>query len=199
MKKYLLLIFSLILTTVILSFGQAAYNKEINTPKPNSTPNGKVIQTPEPKITKSNQNTTKQKSSPTNTPSTENKPRDIEDAKINNSSNSLKPIDNTSGLPSSAIEQKLVTLEIEQVGNWQIPWQENDTAWEITKRASQKYIFPVSYQIFDFGIYVNKIGSLETHNHYYWALYQNNNYAQVGAQDLKINTNDIITWKFEQW
>lgn len=129
-------------------------------------------------------------------------------ATSNNQENPIPPTP-TQSLPPAPIQQeqsqekpieiKQVSLSIEEVGDYQINWLENDTAWDIMKRATTKYHFSMTYKIYDFGIFVMMIGEKKCEGNYYWSLYYNGGYSMVGVSDLKIQPNDLISWKYESF
>lgn len=96
-------------------------------------------------------------------------------------------------------EQKIVNLSIQGVKDYQVDWQDNDTAWTIMLRAAAKYHFAMSYQKFAIGVYISRLGDKDAQGTYYWALYYNGSYSMQGVSDLKVQSNDTISWKYEGW
>jgi hypothetical protein len=95
------------------------------------------------------------------------------------------------------VDQKIVNLSIESIGNYKVDWSNGDSAWDIMKKASAKYHFDMTYKIYPFGIYVMMIGDKKSEGNYYWSLYYNGSYSMLGASDLKVQANDEISWKYE--
>ncbi len=200
-----LLLLGIILAGLVLSYGNAQYQKEINKPKqkPQLTQNEIVSDTKLEAV----ENSEQQKESPTH--------QLINSSTIDNSSDSADTIDSVDTSPSDTSDttditdinppsqkqrkHQYVNFNIQSVGNYQIEYQDNDTGWDIMKRAAAKYHFPMKYQIFDFGIYISSIGGIEPEYGSYWALYHNDQYSMVGIQDLQVAPNDTVTWQVESW
>lgn len=211
MKKYLLFFISATITFLILNYGSIAYQKEISQPPKTESIKNEVVKVqnqetnPENKVDKKTSKNKKTVSQPTPSNATkstleiQNTPTPIVD-QINNPSPTPSPTIASSPI-NSIVEtnNQFVTLDIQSLDNFKVPWQEKDTGWQIMKRAATKFGFAMSYQEFSFGIYVIKIGNLETHDNYYWALYYNNTYSMVGISDLTVQANDSISWQLEKW
>lgn len=96
--------------------------------------------------------------------------------------------------------QKLMTVEIQNVGNYQVEVKENDTAFSVLLLAAQENNFSLDYQNYEgLGAFVNCIGGVCSHDNYYWAFYYNGQYSMVGASAQPVSQGDITTWKFETW
>lgn len=102
---------------------------------------------------------------------------------------------------STPTPQKLATVSIQNLGDYQVEIQDDDTAFSILLRAAQKYNFTISYQDYgDMGAFINCIGGIcGGKENYYWMLYYNGRLSGVGASSLPINDRDITTWKFENY
>lgn len=206
-RKNFLLLFGLTISISILAFGTPAYQKELNKSTTDKTAEANISIAPTvtntdeivaktPPATATNSPKKTQSETPiaiNSTPTTQSTSEAVETtAKLDLPT----PIATT----TSVVEpQKTVSLTIQGLGDYQIYWHKDDTAWDLLKRAAAQYNFAMSYQQFSFGIYIRKIGQLETHDNFYWALYYNNQYSMLGASDLKINPNDKISWQFETW
>jgi len=242
-KNLWLLLTGLILSTVVLTTGNAAYKDKINQLTSNIDQNKEVVEDeqstiaddiPQQDLTQTKEKI-KQKSTPvlskenitnsekqpkqdlTNQSQNSNKESQQETDVTNDSQEQSKQIPTSSTTETSDKKQsptptptiseskqtqtitQTVKLSIQSLSDYQVEYKDGDTAWDIMKRAAAKYTFAMSYQVFDFGIYVSKIGELETHDNYYWALYYNNSYSMFGVSDLKVNPNDKILWKYETW
>ncbi|MCL5794747.1 MAG: DUF4430 domain-containing protein [Patescibacteria group bacterium] len=221
MKKYFLLTISFIIVALILSFGQAAYHKQKTGDNNNSKTTAtidtaKIVpKTKEPKnerismvSLKANQSRILDRTEPVgteepnslktnNTQTAETGSADITTTQTPQSStpNVTKP----SAEPTKNIIAKTVQLKIQGLDSYKIDWTENDNGWDIMRKAADKYAFLLVYKNYGWGMWVKQIGKLAEHDNYYWALYYNNGYSQVGITDLKPQANDIIEWKMETW
>ena len=93
-----------------------------------------------------------------------------------------------------------VTLEIDNLGSFIVPLQENDTAWTILLRASYQNNFSIKYENYrDLGVFIYCLNNRCNNQNYYWFLYYNGKKSAVGASSLKIKNNDTISWRFEKW
>ena len=102
--------------------------------------------------------------------------------------------------PTPEIPKKKATVEIAQIGSYQVELQNEDTAFSILLRAGQENNFPVKYTEYPgLGAFVDCIGGICGHNNYYWAFYYNGTYSQVGASLQPVVENDLASWKFETW
>lgn len=101
--------------------------------------------------------------------------------------------------PTPIQEKYTVNLLIQNVGEYVVDYGIGDTAWNIMLRAQQKYGFDMNWQDYGWGIFVNQLGNKPSQGTYYWALYHNNQSSMVGITDLKLQPNDIISWKYESW
>lgn len=232
MKKHWLILAGLILSTSILTFGNAAYqqtsanfllpldfiqDKQVDT---NIESKKETVQT---QLVTNRRFISEEENNNEETRNSQKQTNADSDQSINNlqftlsnpqptiSESNSAPQSTTpsSQLPNSSptqtqsqeikLEQKIANLSIEGVGDYQVDWQENDTAWTIMLRAAAKYHFVMSYQKFAIGIYISRLGDKDTQGTYYWSLYYNNAYSMLGVSDLKIQPNDKISWKYESW
>lgn len=94
--------------------------------------------------------------------------------------------------------QKLVTVEIQGLSNFQVELQENDTAFSVLLRTAQENNFTVTYQNYGgLGAFVSCIAGVCSHGNYYWAFYYNGQYSSLGASGQPVADNDTTSWKFE--
>ncbi len=92
------------------------------------------------------------------------------------------------------------TVAIENIGNYTINLQTNDTAFSILLRTGQENGFSVEYQIYEeLGAFVTCIAGICGHDNYYWAFYYNGSYSMIGASAQPVTDGDITTWKFESF
>jgi len=98
------------------------------------------------------------------------------------------------------IPKKLVAVEIQNLANYQVELQENDTAFAVLKRASGENNFSLDWQDYgELGVFVKCIAGICGHDNYYWAFYYNEGYALVGASSQLVKEGDLTAWKFETW
>ena len=92
------------------------------------------------------------------------------------------------------------TVAIENIGNYTIDLEANDTAFSILLRTGQENGFSIEYQIYEgLGAFVTCIAGTCGHDNYYWAFYYNDSYSMVGASLQLVSAGDTTTWKFESF
>jgi len=111
---------------------------------------------------------------------------------------SPQPTLTTIAPPTTAISHS-ATLQISQVGTYKVDLEGVQTAFDQLLKTGNENNFSVEYQMYSFGPMVTGIGGIKAHDNWYWALYYNGKYSQVGAGDLMVNEGDIITWRMETW
>jgi len=100
--------------------------------------------------------------------------------------------------PLPTPETKVVYLNIHGLGNYQVDLEENDTAFTVLLRASQKNNFSISYQNYNsLGAFVKCIANICQDKDHYWAFYYNGKYSIIGASSLKVYHNDSTAWKLK--
>ncbi|PIR70989.1 MAG: hypothetical protein COU44_02125 [Candidatus Nealsonbacteria bacterium CG10_big_fil_rev_8_21_14_0_10_40_24] len=106
--------------------------------------------------------------------------------------------------PPAEIPKKKATVEIAQIGSYQVELQDEDSAFSILLRAGQENNFSVKYTEYTgMGVFVDCLGGICSQNFgtggTYWAFYYNGTYSQVGASLQPVVENDLASWKFETW
>lgn len=95
--------------------------------------------------------------------------------------------------------KKLAKLEIDGLGVFDVEVGDGINAFEMLKKAAQDNVFNLKYESYSWGVMITQIGSKSAEGSYYWALYANGAYAQVGASDILVLENDQIKWSYETW
>ena len=106
--------------------------------------------------------------------------------------------------PPAEIPKKKATVEIAQIGSYQVELRDEDSAFSILLRAGQENNFSVKYTEYTgMGVFVDCLGGICSQNFgtggTYWAFYYNGTYSQVGASLQPVVENDLASWKFETW
>ena len=96
-------------------------------------------------------------------------------------------------------EKSYVTFKSSGLGEYKIDYLDGDTAFSVLLRAAATQGVPIGYRQYSFGKMITQIGSQKAEGTYYWALYHNGQYATLGAEELEVNVNDIIEWRYESW
>ena len=108
----------------------------------------------------------------------------------------------TKVLNSQKIEipkSQYATLNIAGVGDYRTKILPDETAFTIMIRAARENNFTIDYKIYSFGAFITAIGEIKPADNEFWALYYNGVFSQVGASQLKIKENDLISWRVEKW
>ena len=91
------------------------------------------------------------------------------------------------------------SVTIQGVGSYQVDIASGDTAFTSLQKAAKVGGFPLDYQTYSFGVFVNSIGNTKPAANEYWAFYYNGNFSNVGASDQKVSDNDTIFWRLESF
>lgn len=103
---------------------------------------------------------------------------------------SLNPEEKVSTLGDiNRLSQETTTNE--KIYEW-VANTDGQTAFELLKDNAE-----IEYQQYDFGVMVEGINGLKSDDQNYWALYINNNYSQVGADQVKLKAGDKVMWRYE--
>lgn len=217
-KKYLLFLLSLVITILIVGFGNPAYQKEIN--KPPEAETKKNLNLSQESVAQEIETDHIQDKKPLTTTSDKQQPKSLigndfrsnttrstsdtnqQINQISITTNNSLPTPNLTPTTNQLADEtpiQIVNLKIESLGNFLVNLQKGDSGWDILSRAAKENHFSLAYHQYSFGIWIIKLGDIENHDNYYWALYYNGAYSQVGISDLKPEPNDEITWKFETW
>ena len=90
-------------------------------------------------------------------------------------------------------------VKITGLGVYTVEIKEEETAFDALKKAASKNNFSLKYETYSFGVMITKIGAVEAQGTYYWALYYNGGYSNVGASELILNNKDVTEWRYESW
>lgn len=95
---------------------------------------------------------------------------------------------------------KTVTVDIQNLGVFTVDIGENDTAYDALINAGKQNGFTVTSDYYvGMGYFVTGIGTISSHDNYFWAFYYNGASSMVGASTQKVAANDTTAWKFENW
>jgi uncharacterized protein HemX len=70
---------------------------------------------------------------------------------------------------------------------------DGQNAFELLKENAE-----VEYQQYDFGVFVESINGINGDDKHFWAVYLNDEQAQVGAEQIILQKDDRIEWKYEE-
>lgn len=56
----------------------------------------------------------------------------------------------------------------------------------------------VEYDQYDFGVFVTSINDQQSNNEYYWALYVNEEFAQMSSDQIELEVGDLVEWRWEE-
>lgn len=77
-----------------------------------------------------------------------------------------------------------------------------DTVYEAMKQLNDKQLIEIIFKQFGGGLgaFVQSIGGVENsvENNKFWIYYINDKKANLGISSIKLNSNDLITWKYEK-
>jgi len=71
--------------------------------------------------------------------------------------------------------------------------EDGQNAFELLKENAE-----VEYQQYDFGVFVESINGINGDDKHFWAVYLNDQQAQVGAEQIILQKDDRIEWKYEE-
>lgn len=102
--------------------------------------------------------------------------------------------------PPEKPEIATASVNVQDLGNFEVKLQENDTALSILLRAGQENGFEVKTKTYvGFGEFVEAIGGKAGDANHYWAFYYNGAYSMVGAGDQPVEEGNVTTWKYESF
>jgi len=125
---------------------------------------------------------------------------------VESTQNEKEPKPSSDGSPVVApIEEhgpvlKTASIAITGLGTFnKVAIKDGDTAMDVLRKVANENGFIIKYKKYSFGIMITAIGGKKAKGTYYWALYYNGSYSNVGASELKILNNDTIEWRYESW
>ena len=101
--------------------------------------------------------------------------------------------------PTQEQAQKTATLVLEYQDkrvSYDYQFEGEKTAFDILKEIAEKENLPLETQKYDFGIFVKSINGLESTGEMAWIYFVNSQAGQVAADQLKLEENDTVTWKY---
>ena len=94
---------------------------------------------------------------------------------------------------------KSANVTIKGLGSYKVVLKSGDTAFSVLQRAASENKFALTFEKYDFGVFVTGIGKIVPVGNQYWAFYFNGAYSQVGASDQKVSSGDTIFWQLESF
>lgn len=94
---------------------------------------------------------------------------------------------------------KSANVTIKGLGSYKVILKTGDTAFSVLQRAASENKFALTFEKYDFGVFVTGIGGITPIGNQYWAFYYNGSYSQVGASDQKVASGDTIFWQLESF
>jgi len=77
-----------------------------------------------------------------------------------------------------------------------LPLDDNSTAFSLLNDLAQSESLDLETRQYDFGIFVKAITGYESSAEKAWIYYVNGESGQVAADQKKINSNDLVEWKY---
>ncbi len=83
------------------------------------------------------------------------------------------------------------------INSYEVAAKEGDTAFSILKSEAEKQGIYLETQQYDFGVFVKKIGDLESTAKKAWIYYVNEVSGDKAADSFTLKENDKVLWKYE--
>jgi len=83
------------------------------------------------------------------------------------------------------------------INQYEITAKEGDTAFSVLKSETEKQGIYLETQQYDFGVFVKKIGDLESTTKKAWIYYVNDVSGDKAADQYILKENDKVLWKYE--
>lgn len=104
--------------------------------------------------------------------------------------------------PAPVVINEFKTTLILDYGNgnrnsYKVNAKEGDTAFSILKSEIEKQGIYLETQQYDFGVFVKKIGNLESTAKKAWIYYVNDVSGDKAADSFVVKVNDKVLWKYE--
>lgn len=84
------------------------------------------------------------------------------------------------------------------INSYQLTADSASTAYSILKKTLEKENIYYEVQQYDFGVFVKKIGDLESGSKKAWIYYVNDVSGDKAADQYILKNNDKVTWKYEE-
>lgn len=108
----------------------------------------------------------------------------------------VKPIPTTT--PSSKFDINLtINYGNENINSYEITADSTSTAYSVLKETLEKENIYYEVQQYDFGVFVKKIGDLESGSKKAWIYYVNDVSGDKAADSFVVKENDKVLWKYE--
>ncbi|MFA6501330.1 MAG: DUF4430 domain-containing protein [Parachlamydiales bacterium] len=103
--------------------------------------------------------------------------------------------------PVTQIQEFKVTLTLDygnkNINSYEVTTKEGDTAFSVLKSETEKQGIYLETQQYDFGVFVKKIGDLESTAKKAWIYYVNDVSGDKAADQYILKENDKVLWKYE--
>ena len=101
------------------------------------------------------------------------------------------------GVVSQSKVDLIINFGDGNVKNYNLTTEPNDSAFSILKTTAEKEKINLQVKQYDFGVFVEKIGELESTAKKSWIYYVNGESGQVAADTMKLKSGDKVEWKYE--
>lgn len=111
-------------------------------------------------------------------------------------SNKPNPSPTSTPLPSFNVD---LTIDYgnKNINSYEITADSTSTAYSILKETLEKENIYYEVQQYDFGVFVKKIGDLESGAKKSWIYYVNDVSGDKAADSFAVKENDTVLWKYE--
>ena len=103
--------------------------------------------------------------------------------------------------PKIQVQEFKTTLTLDygnkNINQYEITAKEGDTAFSVLKSETEKQGIYLETQQYDFGVFVKKIGDLESTTKKAWIYYVNDVSGDKAADQYILKENDKVLWKYE--
>lgn len=83
------------------------------------------------------------------------------------------------------------------INTYEVTAKEGETAFSVLKSETEKQGIYLETQQYDFGVFVKKIGDLESTAKKAWIYYVNDVSGDKAADQYTLKENDKVLWKYE--
>lgn len=101
------------------------------------------------------------------------------------------------GVVSQSKVDLIINFGDGNVKNYNLTTEPNDSAFSILKTTAEKEKINLQVKQYDFGVFVEKIGELESTAKKSWIYYVNGESGQVAADTMELKNGDKVEWKYE--
>lgn len=112
---------------------------------------------------------------------------------------SNKPSPSSTSMPLPSFNVNLVIdYGNKNINSYEVTADSTSTAYSILKETLEKENIYYEVQQYDFGVFVKKIGDLESGAKKSWIYYVNDVSGDKAADQYILKNNDKVTWKYEE-